>query len=78
MTKDLKLSPIQTLADALTVRQIRNECSSFMTHDTSIINEVRQRKWFKETYQDMAEHGEMTNYILKRCSEPTGFDVIRL
>lgn len=38
---------VQTLEQAEAVRQIRNLCREFMTHDQAIINPEQQVKWFE-------------------------------
>jgi len=42
----LKLSLVRNLRDALTMREIRNECASFMTKDTGEIGVFKQIWWW--------------------------------
>lgn len=72
--------PVVDLADAMEMRKIRNECASFMTHDTSIITVARQKKLYFGGYTAAAKQGTMTCYLitLADSQKPIGYGVVRL
>jgi ribosomal protein S18 acetylase RimI-like enzyme len=71
------LIPINSLLQALQLKNIRNQCRRFMTNDTSKINSVRQIYWFYKIYKK--ENGEKKNtcYLFRVGKEIVGFGVIR-
>lgn len=72
----LVLKRIETLEEALILRNIRNQCKDFMTRDTSYISEEQQKRWFANLSE------ETKIYILYSVefgviSSPVGYGLIR-
>lgn len=42
----MQVIPVQTLKQAEQLRRVRNDCRLFMTHNTNVITQVQQRRWF--------------------------------
>jgi GNAT superfamily N-acetyltransferase len=47
MNETIVFSEVKTLSDAQVVRLIRNECSKFMTRNSSYLSEEDQLSWFE-------------------------------
>lgn len=76
MENFLVLKKIETLEEALVLRNIRNQCKDFMTRDTSYISEEQQKRWFANLSP------ETKIYILYLVefgviSSPIGYGLIR-
>lgn len=55
--------------DAQIMREFRNECREFMTHNTAEIMEAEQVEWYRETYLPARQKGELFGYIVRREDE---------
>ena len=55
--------------DAQIMREFRNECRQFMTHNTAEIMEAEQVEWYRETYLPARQKGELFGYIVRREDE---------
>lgn len=55
--------------DAQIMREFRNECREFMTHNTAEIMEDEQIEWYRETYLPARQKGELFGYIVRREDE---------
>jgi ribosomal protein S18 acetylase RimI-like enzyme len=71
------LTPIKNLQQALQLKDIRNQCKSFMTNDSSEIDFVRQIVWFYKVYKKENIEKINTCYLFKQEGKIVGFGVIR-
>lgn len=63
------LREMETDTDAQIMREFRNECREYMTHNTAEIMEDEQVEWYRETYLPAREKGELFGYIVRREDE---------
>jgi ribosomal protein S18 acetylase RimI-like enzyme len=71
------LIPINNFFQAIQLKDIRNQCRSYMTNDTSRINFVRQIYWFYKVYKKENREKKITCYLFKVENKVVGFGVIR-
>lgn len=72
-----KITPIKSFLDALQVREIRNQCRTFMTNDTSKIGFLRQLKWYFFTYKTQKTQNKLTVFLFKSGEFNLGFGLIK-
>lgn len=63
------LREMESEIDAQIMREFRNECREFMTHNTAEIMEDEQVEWYRETYLPARQKGELFGYIVRREDE---------
>ena len=63
------LREMESEIDAQIMREFRNECREFMTHNTAEIMEAEQVEWYRETYLPARQKGELFGYIVRREDE---------
>lgn len=71
------LKEVTSLEDALIVKDIRNECRKFMTHDTTEITLERQVNFFLNIYKSKAAVGELKLSLYYVKEEPVGFGLVK-
>lgn len=72
----LVLKKIETLEEALILRNIRNECREFMTRDTSYISEEQQKRWYANLKPDFKIF-LLYSVELGVISSPIGYGLLR-
>jgi len=72
-----ELVPIKNFLDALEVKNIRNQCRFFMTHNTSEINLFQQLLWYVTVYRKKDQYREMACFLFKDSTKPIGFGLIK-
>ena len=76
MENFLVLKKIESLDEAMILRNIRNQCKDFMTRDTSYISEEQQKRWFANLKDDVKIY---LLYLVDFgvISSPIGYGLIR-
>lgn len=75
--QEYSLKPITNLFEAFKVRSIRNECSPYMTNDSSQIGIFRQFIWYFKTYNNDNKKGNFYCYLFNnRDMDPLGYATI--
>ena len=59
------------------MRQVRNECRSYMTRDQSRIGPIRQLIWFFLRYLPRMLRGEFLAWVYLAGGQPVGYGIIR-
>jgi GNAT superfamily N-acetyltransferase len=72
-TAGLEIKAVTSFGDAQIMRNIRNECRSYMTNDTSYISFLRQTKWWRKVKNDP----NWWLYLLWYNGSPIGYGIIR-
>ncbi len=76
MNNFLVLKKIETIDEAMILRNIRNQCREFMTRDTSYISEEQQKRWFVNIKPDYKIF-LLYSVELGLISSPIGYGLIR-
>jgi len=72
----LVLKKIESLEEALILRNIRNECREFMTRDTSYISQEQQKRWYANLKSDFKIF-LLYSVELGVISSPIGYGLLR-
>lgn len=76
MDNFLVLRKIETLDDAMLLRNIRNQCREFMTRDISYISEEQQKRWFMNLKPDFKIY-ILYSVEMGLITSPIGYGLIR-
>jgi RimJ/RimL family protein N-acetyltransferase len=77
--KNMIFKPVTTLSEALSVRQIRNECRKFLTNYTGYISIPRQTRWYLTYYKQAARAGIYRIFIARDGKGvPVGYGALKL
>lgn len=76
MDSFLVLRKIETLDDAMLLRNIRNQCREFMTRDISYISEEQQKRWFTNLKPDFKIY-ILYSVEMGLITSPIGYGLIR-
>lgn len=76
MDNFLVLRKIETLDDAMLLRNIRNQCREFMTRDISYISEEQQKRWFMNLKPDFKIY-ILYSVEMGLVTSPIGYGLIR-
>jgi ribosomal protein S18 acetylase RimI-like enzyme len=76
MSDFVVLKKIETLEEAMILRNIRNQCKDFMTRDCSYISEDQQKRWFENLDPNVKIY---LLYLVEFgvVSSPVGYGLIR-
>lgn len=73
----MTFNPVNTLADALAVRRIRNECRVYLTNYTGYIGVPRQIYWYFTYYWRAAQAGTYRMFIARdNKNHPVGYGAL--
>lgn len=72
----LILHEMESVHEAFTMAEIRNEVREFMTHNTAEILPAEQAEWYRETYLPARERGELFGYLVRDEEDVIGYGLI--
>lgn len=72
----LILHELESVQEAFTMAELRNEVRQFMTHNTAEILPAEQAEWYRETYLPARGRGELFGYLVRDEDAVIGYGLI--
>jgi L-amino acid N-acyltransferase YncA len=70
---------VESLEQAMVVRDLRNSCREFMTNNSSEIDREQQTRWFNNHYKKAAEQGTYRLFLfINEEKQPVGYGALSL
>lgn len=72
------LKKVNTIKDAYILKDIRNQCASYMTNNTDIITDEQQSEWYYTIYIPHYVRFNMVALLVKDGGDDVGYGLVRI
>ena len=67
---------VRNTADIMAMREVRNVCRHWMTHDSSRISIIRQLRWYRNFYRPLNKKGRVYGFIVRVGGKTAGYGLV--